>query len=259
VTATPTCGPGCHSHAVGGGPNSGANRGISFQNFHFADPVPAAWAHSHPEPAHSEDALTSTGSRTLFSRGDVLVREGDGGGTLYVLFAGNVKVMVSSVNGADVILALRARGDLIGEFAAIDGKPRTASAGALDSVVALRIARPRFLDFCARYPAADRKIMQSLTAKLRAATENQATTSSRDPETKVARILCELAAEHGRPTPEGVVIDVPLTQADLGAITAVSTSTLERILKDFRDQGILLSRYRRSVVLDIATLRKLAN
>jgi CRP-like cAMP-binding protein len=100
--------------------------------------------------------------------------------------------------------------------------------------------------------------MRSLTEKLRATTSKRIAARSLDPATLLARTLHELAIAYGTPSAEGIVIDLPLTQADLGGLAAVAQSTAERILKDFRDQGILLSRYRQSVVLDLEALRRRA-
>jgi CRP/FNR family transcriptional regulator, cyclic AMP receptor protein len=207
---------------------------------------------SEPE----REALLSIGSRVLLRRGSSMVRQGEPGEMLFVLLAGYVKVTVSADDGNEIILALRGRGELIGEFAVIDGRPRTASVSALEPVVAARISRLPFLAFCAQYPDANGKLMRALTDKLRTATDRRAAARFLDPDARLARTLSELAARHGTPGPDGVVIALPLTQADLGALAVVAQSTVERILRDFREEGIVQSQYRRTVVLDMAALQR---
>jgi CRP/FNR family transcriptional regulator, cyclic AMP receptor protein len=210
---------------------------------------------SEPE----REALLSVGSRVGLRRGSSMIRQGEPGEMLYVLLSGYVKVTVSADDGNEIILALRGRGDVVGEFAVIDGKPRTASVSALESVAAARIGKLPFLAFCAQYPAANGKLMRTLTEKLRMATDRRAAARFLDPGARLARTLSELAAQHGTPSPEGVVIPLPLTQADLGALAVVAQSTVERILRDFREEGIVQSQYRRTVVLDMAALQRRAS
>ena len=64
--------------------------------------------------------------------------QGDAGDFLYVLSSGLVKVIVAAVSGAQTTVAIRSRGDLMGEFALLDNKPRTATARAVGPVTALR-------------------------------------------------------------------------------------------------------------------------
>ncbi|HXP18665.1 MAG TPA: Crp/Fnr family transcriptional regulator [Streptosporangiaceae bacterium] len=206
----------------------------------------------------SEDernGLLSAGTRISFGRGDVLLRQGESGATLFVLLAGYVKVAQAAGQGPETILALRGRGDLVGEFAVIDSRPRTASVTALGALATVRISRTRFLEFCERHPAANRKIMQILTDKIRRASDRRTAAHALDSRARLASLLYEVAAEHGVARADGTVIMPPLTQADLGALAAVAGSTVERVLKEFRADGIVLNRYRRTVVLDMEALR----
>ena len=90
-------------------------------------------------------------------------------GSLVALLAdtergGMVKVTVAAETGAETTLAVRSRGDLIGEFAVLDGMPRTATARAVGTVGAIRIGRSAFAAFAQRYPAALATITRSLVA-----------------------------------------------------------------------------------------------
>ena len=79
-------------------------------------------------------ALLATGTRVQFSDDDILVMQGDVGDVLYVLTGGMVKVTVSAESGIETMLAVRSRGDLIGEFSVLDGTPRASAARAVGMV-----------------------------------------------------------------------------------------------------------------------------
>lgn len=205
-------------------------------------------------PEADATALIKTGTPVNFARGNFLLREGEAGGILFLVLAGYVKVTMASV-GADVVLAVRGPGDLLGEFSVIDGRPRTATVVALDRLSAIRISRSRFREFCAEHPAADHKIMQSLTDKVRRASDRSAATRAPDSSTRLAHMLFEVAMAHGVRQADETIVLPPLTQTDMADLAAVGRSTVERILREFRYKGIVMNHYRQTTVLDVAALR----
>ena len=200
-------------------------------------------------------ALLAAGSTVKFPDDGILVLQGDPGDGLYVLTSGMVKVTVAAESGTETMLAVRSRGDLIGEFAVLDGEPRTATARAVGAVSAIRISRGRFNEFGQRYPAAQTTITKSLVAKMRAATERHAAERTWGARERVAQVLYELAEDYGEPAGDGaVVIPLPITQSELGELAGVAVSTTERVLGELRNQGVIATRYRKIAVRDMDIL-----
>jgi len=200
-------------------------------------------------------ALLSAGTAVKFDDDDVLVRQGEFGDGLYVLTGGMVKVTVAAETGAETTLAVRSRGDLIGEFAVLDGMPRTATARAVGMVGAIRIGRSAFAGFGQRYPAALATITRSLVAKMRAATERHAAERTWGARERLAQVIYELATGWGEPGDDGLVlIPLPLTQMELGELAGVAVSTTERVLGDLRKEGVIATGYREIAVRDMSFL-----
>ena len=201
-------------------------------------------------------ALLAAGSPVKFPDDGILVLQGDDPGDgLYVLTDGMVKVTVAAESGTETMLAVRSRGDLIGEFAVLDGEPRTATARAVGAVSAIRISRARFTEFGQRYPAAQATITKSLVAKMRSATERHAAERTWGARERVAQVLYELAEDYGEQAGDGaVVIPLPITQSELGELAGVAVSTTERVLGDLRKEGVIATRYRKIAIRDMAVL-----
>jgi len=194
-------------------------------------------------------ALLAAGTAVQFGDDDILVLQGDVGDGLYVLTGGMVKVTVATETGTETTLAVRSRGDLIGEFAVLDGMPRTATARAVGAVGAVRISRAAFTAFGQRYPAALATITRSLVAKMRAATERHAAERTWGARERLAQVLYELAEGYGEQAPDGaVLIPLPLTQMELGELAGVAVSTTERVLADLRKAGVIATGYREIAV-----------
>lgn len=197
-------------------------------------------------------ALLSAGTAVRFDDDDILVLQGDVGDGLYVLTGGMVKVTVAAETGIETMLAVRSRGDLIGEFAVLDGMPRTATARAVGTVGAVRISRSAFAVFGQRYPAALATITRSLVAKMRAATERRAAERTWGARERLAQVIYELARGYGEQGDDGLVlIPLPLTQMELGELAGVAVSTTERILGDLRKEGVIATGYREIAVRDM--------
>jgi CRP-like cAMP-binding protein len=81
--------------------------------------------------------LAAAGRVRWYRRGATLLTEGSVSGLVVVLHSGRVKVSSVTDRGDEVLLAVRSRGDLLGEFSALDGEPCSATVTALDPVEAL--------------------------------------------------------------------------------------------------------------------------
>lgn len=95
--------------------------------------------------------LLESGFVMRFDAGDVIVREGDVGETMYLIMDGTVRVETSAAAGT-VQLAELGRGACIGEVSVLTGSPRTATVTALTPVTAVTFARHRILRLLERHP-----------------------------------------------------------------------------------------------------------
>ncbi|HET9080705.1 MAG TPA: Crp/Fnr family transcriptional regulator [Trebonia sp.] len=204
-----------------------------------------------PDPERA--ALLTVGENHHFDDEQILLVQGEPGDFLYVLTSGLVKVIVEAESGAATTLALRSRGDLLGEFALLDRKPRTATARAAGQVTALKISGAVFMDIISRSPAAQEAVTRYLLAKMRSSTERRAAERVWEARERVAQVLYDLGEKHALPGPDGT-LRLPITQGELGDLAGVAVSTAERVLKDFRKAGAVATKYREITIKDMPYL-----
>jgi CRP/FNR family transcriptional regulator, cyclic AMP receptor protein len=204
-------------------------------------------------PDAERAALLRSGAVVRFGNDEVLVLQGDVGDFLYVLIEGKVKCLVAAESGAETMLAIRSRGDLVGEFALLDSKPRTATARAIGTVTARRVSRADFADFSADFPEIKDLVFKYVLGKMRATTARRAADRVWGARERLAQELYDLAIEHGE-TGSGGVVRIPITQAELGQLAGVAVSTTERVLKEFRQLGIIATKYGATEVRNMAAL-----
>ena len=203
-------------------------------------------------------ALIKLGSRRAYQPGAALIHEGSPDVDTFVLLDGCCKVVVNTVDGRAVLLSVRIAGELVGELAALDDKPRSASVIAGTRVVARVVNQQAFRRFMDDRPQAARAIHTAVYDEFRRSTRHRVYLSGAPTAVRLALVLDYFVAAYGQPCADGIRIAVPLSQPELASLIGVSEPSLHRALTDLRTRNVVLTRYRRLIVSDPAALRALA-
>jgi CRP-like cAMP-binding protein len=185
-----------------------------------------------------------------------LLVEGTRSDTVVVVISGRVKVFTSTEDGVEVILAVRGPGALLGELAAIDEQPRSASIKSLEPVEVLTVGLRQFTTFLQDHPRIMWVLMRMLTARLRDADRNRVEFGVYDTLNRVAHRLIELADRFGEPTESGIRITLPLTQDELASSVGASLEAVVKALRTLRACGYVQTQRRTFTVIDIEGLRR---
>lgn len=106
------------------------------------------WKFLRPD---QRQAFTAVAVRRVFVTGARLMEEGEAGDHVAVITGGLAEVRVRE-NGTERVVAHRGRGQLIGERAALEMNPRSATVVAVGTVEALAVRTADFAAFVERYP-----------------------------------------------------------------------------------------------------------
>lgn len=191
-----------------------------------------------------------------FERGRTIFHQGDDGDTLFVIADGLVKVWVSSGEGGEMVLATLRSPDAFGELTAIDGRPRSASATALEPTTLVALDRNTLLDAVHRHPDVADGMMRALGGLARRITEQTSDLVFLDLAGRLAKTLATLADRDGREEDGAVVLALPLTQTELAEMVGGSRQSVNQILKTFEARGFLDIRGREVVISDLDSLRR---
>jgi CRP/FNR family cyclic AMP-dependent transcriptional regulator len=210
-------------------------------------------------PAVSREALLRLGVGTVYESGRRIIAEGDESTFVVLISAGCTKVTGRLEDGREGLLALRARGDLVGELAAFDGRPRAASVIACSIVRGRVITRGDFLRYLRTHPDANLAVNAMLGERLRQAIRRRLDFAGSDAPVRIARVLVEISETYGRPARDGLRSGVRLAQHELATLSGTSRETVERTLHVLRAEGILVTAYREFTVVDRGALYKYAH
>ncbi len=201
--------------------------------------------------------LASSARSRIFREGDVVFHREDPGNGLYVIRVGTIKISIEASDGQETLIALLGAGECFGELAVLDGRPRSATATALDRTEALYLPRDGFLRFLDEHPIAMRKIVLILAQRLRDTDEHLADLVFHDVYGRLAKKLLDLGDTHGRVLPDGKIeISLSLTQQDLANLVGASRESVNKVIKLYRDKGYVAVASQRITLLEPDLLRK---
>lgn len=201
--------------------------------------------------------LLALGSRRHAGPNTALLRQGEPGTHLILLRQAFVKVTVPTADGRQALLGLRISGDLIGEMAALNDRPRSATVVTCGEASFSVVRRSELRSYLGRYPDAALQLAGMVADRLRWANRRRVDFTAYPVKIRLARILSELAAAYGTRTSEGVEIGVVLTQPELAALSGAAEVSVQRALRELRGEGLVSTGYRRVAVRDPEGLRSL--
>jgi len=192
-----------------------------------------------------------------FRNGETIFHQDDPGDALHVVVAGAVKIVLPSAeDGEPAIMATLRPGDFFGALALLDGAPRSATAVALGKTETLVLRREAFLELVDSDRTLRVALLSSLSHEIRSITAHVQDLHFLDLPGRLAkRILRE--AEGREPEPDGSVqLAWPYTQSELAGMIGGSRQSVNRLLSDLVDEGLVEVRRDALVIPDPAALER---
>ncbi|HKY94215.1 MAG TPA: Crp/Fnr family transcriptional regulator [Kiloniellales bacterium] len=198
-------------------------------------------------PRVLEELLAQAVARDL-AQGEVLFRAGQPGGQLYAVLEGRVRIFLEGAGGAEITLNLLGAGEVFGEIAMLDGGERTASAAALEPSRLLQLRRESVLAALRRHAELAERIILLLCRRLRWTSEQVEDSAFLPLAARLAKRLLAL-------TDDGAS-RLRLSQRDLAALVGASREAVNKLLVQWRVDGVIRQRRQELTVVDAEALRK---
>lgn len=202
----------------------------------------------------SDDAIRGIDQRmrsTSWAAGDLLYRAGDPAGHLYVVAEGRVKLSQTTPAGTETVTDLLVPGELFGAMGALGEPVHRQSASALVGSCALRIDQDAFREVLVEQPAVGLRVLDDVAARLSRAQSDIGGQTTDTVTQRVATALLRLADKLGEDRgTEGVLLEVPLSRADLAGLARSTPESVSRVMSRWRKEGVIDSGRRWTALLD---------
>jgi CRP/FNR family transcriptional regulator len=204
------------------------------------------------------ERIANVASMRAFDAGERIFEEGDDSAFFFVVATGRIKVYKHAPDGRDVILEMFGPGGPLGAVATYEARPYPASAVALEPASCLVIPRETFFALLEQYPSLVRGLLGSLSLRLVELTTRLTELTGGRIESRLARLFLKLADQLGRQEQGGAYIPLPLSRQELADLTGTTIETSIRVMSRWNKDQILLTQKDGFVLLDRATLERVA-
>ncbi|HTS53236.1 MAG TPA: Crp/Fnr family transcriptional regulator [Burkholderiales bacterium] len=209
----------------------------------------------------SEEELThlSRLARTrVYKPREIIVRKGEPADQFFVLLRGRAKVGTPLADGSDATINVLGPGEVFGEIAILDGRPRSATVTTLEECEMAVVDKPAFNGLLASSPSIAVKLLSVLAGRVRDLTTRIEDRAFLDVPARLAKQLLWLATHHGNSSGSAVRIDLRLSQQELGNLVGATRESVNKQLREWTRSGILRQERDSIELFDLDALRAVA-
>jgi CRP-like cAMP-binding protein len=185
--------------------------------------------------------------RRAFEREQIVFHQGDVADALHLITKGRFALRVVSPLGRSAMLAVRGPGETFGEFALLETDARrTVTVAALEPGETLSIGGDAFRALLRDHPELKDVLVKLLAERLRYSDELILAAHFLDADARVRWALLQLVPAYG----DGSSVVVPLTQESLAELAGTARGTVNRVLREEQERGVVALERGRVRVLD---------
>ena len=163
---------------------------------------------------------------------------GDSDDMVYFIKSGQIKLMITSADGKECILAIHGAGDVFGEMCVSGLRERVETATAMKATTLKQMPCAQFFDRLNRD-----SLMQGFVSYLavRIADQQQviANLVTVDSEQRLGQTLLQLARTMGKKDPRSIRIELKITHEELSEMVGTTRSRISLFMQRFRNLGLI--------------------
>ncbi len=186
------------------------------------------------------DGILRLATERRFRRGQTIFQKDDPGSYMMAVLSGRVRIGAISLEGKEITLNMIDAGEVFGEIALLDGKPRSADATAIEDSHLLVIERRHFVPYLEGDKDLALRLLAVLCERLRQTSETLGDFVMFDLPARLGRTLIKLADDYGRPLGQGIRIGIKLSQNDLSRLVASSRESVNKQMRAWEDEGLVV-------------------
>ena len=197
--------------------------------------------------------------RRAWTAGDRLFHAGDEADALFMVARGRVKLQQVRPDGSEVVTDVLAPGEVCGALGILARPFQRHTAEALVDTCTLGIRQSDLRRVLTEHPQVALHVIDQVSARLARAESLIGAQATRTVPARLATTLLRLAAKLGRERgAQGVLLEVPLSRADLAGLARSTPESVSRVLSRWKEEGLIDSGRRWVSLLDRACLERIA-
>jgi CRP-like cAMP-binding protein len=210
-------------------------------------------------PRPDQKFLESKMVKNKFRKGKTLFSEGSYPSGIFYLIKGKIKKYKSDPNGKERIIYVCGNGEILGYSAVLSDEPFPDSAATLEDSIVAFIPKADFLKLLDQSPVLSSRLLKNLSHKFGVLENIIVAFAHKSVRERLALsliILLEKFKEEGK---ENKRTEIILSREDLSNFIGTAVETLVRLLREFKEEGLIETEGKKIRVLDLKKLVQIAN
>ncbi len=172
-----------------------------------------------------------------YKKHEVILFEEDTTEYMYIILNGKTKVIQTTEDGKEILLAMHFSGEFFGEMSLLDGKTSPATVVAMeDSSVAI-ISRQEFYSLIRAQKRILDNLLLILCSRLRDSWEKIQLLNLKNASQRIKILFLMLSDKYGEKTAEGVTLNIRLTHQEIAEMTGMTRETVTRMIDKWQKDG----------------------
>jgi CRP-like cAMP-binding protein len=188
--------------------------------------------------------------------GQIVIGHQDTTTDVFIVIEGTLRVELYSLNGREISLADLGPGELFGEFAAIDGEPRSATVAATGACTLACVSGETFRRLTLSTPETAEWLARRLVGRIRLQTERIFELNALAVRSRLHCELLRLSVDAGIADNGATIVPAP-THAQLAARIGTHREAVTRELQYLAKRGIVIQQGRELRINDVAELAEI--
>lgn len=198
--------------------------------------------------------LISHQTEQVYRKGEIIFREGAYPAGIFYVISGKVKKYKLDREGKEHIIYVANTGELLGYHAILSDDRYPDSAAAIEESRIAFIPREDFLNTLDQSDELSRRLLKTLSHEFAVLANSLSLIAQKSVRERLAIQLIVLREKYKVNFQPGMPVEINMSRDDLASLVGTARENVVRILSEFKETGILETKGRKIIVLDVNKL-----
>ena len=210
-------------------------------------------------PADDFELLTANKTEKQYKKGEIIFREGSYPPGIFFISEGKVKKYKLDKEGKEHIIYVADTGELLGYHALLAEDRYPDSAAALEDSKIAFVPKEDFLETLQQSEVLSRRLLKTLSHEFGVMANSLTLFTQKSVRERLALQLIVLREKYKVNFRPGMPVEINMGRDDLASLVGTVRENVVRVLSEFKDEGILITKGRKIIVFDVSKLIEIGN
>jgi CRP-like cAMP-binding protein len=210
-------------------------------------------------PERDLQILMARKLQQTYKKGEIIFREDAYPSGIFYLVSGKAKKYKMDKDGREQIIYVANTGELLGYHAILSGDNYPDSASVMEDSLIVFIPKEDFLETIRQSDVLNRRLLKTLSHEFVVLTNSLTMFAQKSVRERLALQLVVVREKYKVDFEPGQPVEINMSRDDLASLVGTARENVVRTLSEFKSEGILETRGRKIIVLDVKRLVKAAN